>query len=164
MAVVLAGMVLRYFYLQQQLRLQEQAGVAVAAGFAALQNPASLPVQYAQQYRQPYHVPARAAEQAVEDLSELFRVSLQENQRPTTVADELRLCELYLGIEQLRLGERLQVQWQVDAAAREQPMPSLMLQPLVENAIYHGMSQLPAGRYHPCRGEPGRQGAIEVSR
>ena len=86
-----------------------------------------------------------AAEQAVEDLSELFRVSLQEAQRPTTVADELHLCELYLGIEQLRLGERLQVSWQVDDDAREQSMPSLLLQPLVENAIYHGLSQLPQG-------------------
>jgi two-component system sensor histidine kinase AlgZ len=61
------------------------------------------------------------------------------------VADELHLCELYLGIEQLRLGDRLQVAWKVDDAARRQPMPSLLLQPLVENAVYHGLSQLPAG-------------------
>ena len=61
------------------------------------------------------------------------------------MADELRLCELYLGIEQLRLGSRLRVDWQVDAAARRLPMPPLVLQPLVENAVYHGVSQLPAG-------------------
>ena len=60
-----------------------------------------------------------AAEQAVEDLSELFRVSLQENHRRTTVADELRLCELYLGIEQLRLGDRLQVDWEVRPGSRD---------------------------------------------
>jgi two-component system sensor histidine kinase AlgZ len=86
-----------------------------------------------------------AAEQAVEDLSELFRAALQESKRTTTVADELHLCELYLGIEKLRLGERLQVAWQVDVAARDQPMPSLILQPLVENAVYHGISKLPRG-------------------
>ena len=85
------------------------------------------------------------AEQAVEDLSELFRVSLGEDQRQATVADELRLCELYLGIEELRLGERLRVEWKVDDAARDQPMPSLLLQPLVENAIYHGIEPLAGG-------------------
>ena len=70
-----------------------------------------------------------SAEQAVEDLAELFRASLKESREGTTVADEVRLCELYLGIEQLRLGERLQVQWQVAEEARDAPMPSLILQP-----------------------------------
>lgn len=144
-AAVLAGIVLRYFYLQQQLRLQEQLELTARLDslrarirphflFNTMNSIASLIMSRPE-----------AAEQAVEDLSELFRFSLQENQRPTTVADELRLCELYLGIEHLRLGERLQVEWQVDAAAREQAMPSLVLQPLVENAIYHGISQLPKG-------------------
>jgi two-component system sensor histidine kinase AlgZ len=86
-----------------------------------------------------------AAERAVEDLAELFRASLQENSRTGTVADELRLCELYLGIEQLRLGERLIVEWQVESAIREEAMPSLILQPLVENAVYHGIAQLAEG-------------------
>ena len=86
-----------------------------------------------------------AAERAVEDLSELFRASLQESSRPSPVADELRLCELYLGIEQLRLGERLVVEWHVDAELRSEAMPGLILQPLVENAVYHGIAQLPEG-------------------
>ena len=144
-ALVLAGVVLRYFYLQQQLRQQEKLELQSRLDslrsrirphflFNTLNSIASLIMSRPE-----------AAEQAVEDLAELFRVSLHENQRPTSVADELHLCDLYLGIEQLRLGERLQVQWQVDAAAREQPMPSLMMQPLVENAIYHGISQLPQG-------------------
>ena len=144
-AAVLAGIVLRYFYLQQQLRRQEQLEMQARLDslrarirphflFNTMNCIASLIMSRPE-----------AAEQAVEDLSELFRVSLQENHRSTTVADELHLCELYLGIEKLRLGERLQVEWQVDAAAREQPMPSVVLQPLVENAVYHGISQLPRG-------------------
>jgi two-component system sensor histidine kinase AlgZ len=78
-------------------------------------------------------------------LSELLRVSLQESQRPTLVADEQRLCELYLAIEQMRLGDRLQVMWEVDPKVREKPMPSLILQPLVENAVYHGVAQMEGG-------------------
>lgn len=144
-AAVLAGMVLRYFYLQQQLQWQQKLELQARLDslrarirphflFNTLNSIASL-------------IESRpaAAEQAVEDLSELFRVSLQESSRSMTVADELRLCELYLGIEQLRLGERLQVDWVVPAQVRELPMPSLVLQPLVENAIYHGVSQLPSG-------------------
>ncbi len=144
-AAVLTAILLRYFYLQQQLRLQEQleltsrfdslrARIRPHFLFNTLNSIASLIVSRPE-----------VAEQAVEDLSELFRESLREDQRPTTVADELHLCELYLGIEKLRLGERLQVQWQVDPEARNQPMPSLLLQPLVENAVYHGLSQLPDG-------------------
>ena len=144
-AGVLAGIVLRYFYLQQQLRLQEKlelqsrldslrARIRPHFLFNTLNSIASLIMSRPE-----------AAEQAVEDLSELFRVSLRENQRQTTVEDELHLCELYLGIEQLRLGGRLQVEWQIDSAARDQPMPSLILQPLVENAVYHGISQLSEG-------------------
>ena len=144
-ATVLTGILLRYFYLQQQLRLQEKlelmsrldslrARIRPHFLFNTLNSIASLIVSRPE-----------TAEQAVEDLSELFRVSLREDQRQTTVADELRLCELYLGIEELRLGDRLHVQWEVDESAREQPMPSLLMQPLVENAIYHGLSQLPGG-------------------
>ena len=144
-AAVLAAILLRYFYLQQQLRIQEKLELTSRLDslhsrirphflFNTLNSIASLIMSRPE-----------AAEQAVEDLSELFRVSLREEQRPTTVADELRLCELYLGIEKLRLGDRLRVDWRVQDDAREQPMPSLLLQPLVENAVYHGLSQLPDG-------------------
>jgi two-component system sensor histidine kinase AlgZ len=144
-AAVLTGIMLRYFYLQQQLRLQEQLELQARLDslrarirphflFNTLNSIASLITSRPE-----------AAERAVEDLSELFRDSLQESQRVTTVADELRLCELYLGIEQLRLGDRLQIDWQVAPGLGETPMPSLLLQPLVENAVYHGVSQLPDG-------------------
>lgn len=144
-ATVLTGIALRYFYLQQQLLIQKQlelrsrldslrAKIRPHFLFNTLNSIASLIVSRPEE-----------AERAVEDLAELLRVSLQEHQRPTLVADELRLCELYLAIEQLRLGERLQVAWEVDPKVREKPMPSLILQPLVENAVYHGVAQLPAG-------------------
>ncbi|MCR9105603.1 MAG: histidine kinase [Gammaproteobacteria bacterium] len=144
-ACVVACVVLRYFYLQQQLRLREQQELQSRLDslrdrirphflFNTLNSIASL-----------IESRPEAAEKAVEDLAELFRASLQEERGATTVDDELRLCELYLGIEQLRLGERLTVSWQVDDAVRELPMPSLLLQPLVENAIYHGVSRIPEG-------------------
>jgi two-component system sensor histidine kinase AlgZ len=144
-AAVLGGVVLRHFYLQQQLRQQEklelqarldslQSRIRPHFLFNTMNSIASLIASHPE-----------AAERAVEDLSELFRASLRERRQPSTVADELRLCEIYLGIEKLRLGERLQVRWQVDEAALEQPMPSLLLQPLVENAVYHGIARLPKG-------------------
>ncbi len=144
-ALILGGIVLRYFYLQQQLQLREQSELQARLDalrarirphflFNTMNSIASLIAS------QP-----EAAERAVEDLSELFRASLQESNRPSTVADELRLCELYLGIEQLRLGERLVVEWHVDAELRGEAMPGLILQPLVENAVYHGVAQLPEG-------------------
>lgn len=144
-AAVVAAVMLRYFYLQQQLKLQQQLELQARLDslrarirphflFNTLNSIASLIMSRPE-----------TAERAVEDLSELFRVGLQDEQGTTTVADELRLCELYLGIEKLRLGERLQVAWRVGEQLQAMPMPSLMVQPLVENAIYHGISQLPEG-------------------
>ena len=62
------------------------------------------------------------------------------------MAEEIHLGERYLAIEKLRLGERLQVAWQVDAdVPRELRLPRLMLQPLLENAVLHGIARLPQG-------------------
>lgn len=144
-ATILAGIVLRYFYLQQQLRRQEQLELQARLDslrdrmrphflFNTLNGIASLIMS------QP-----ETAERAVEDLSELLRVSLQERSANTTVANELRICELYLGIEKLRLGERLSTEFDVQPDCLDKSMPSLVLQPLVENAIYHGISRLPEG-------------------
>lgn len=144
-AAVIAGIALRYFYLQQQLTLRERSELQARLDslrarirphflFNTLNSIASLIASH----------PERA-ETAVEDLAELFRASLREAERETTVRDELRLCELYLGIEQLRLGERLQFSCEVEPGMGDLPMPSLILQPLVENAVYHGVSRLPEG-------------------
>ena len=85
------------------------------------------------------------AEQVVEDLSELFRASLQRTGAFVRISEELDLCQRYLHIESLRLGERLRVQWQVETPPTEAEMPLLILQPLMENAVYHGIQPLPEG-------------------
>ena len=81
----------------------------------------------------------KCAEAALEDLAELFRALMQDNRHLTTLADELALCRQYLNLEQLRLGERLQVDWDVEGMPGDALVPQLMLQPLVENAVYHGI-------------------------
>lgn len=90
-------------------------------------------------------VDPEAAERVVEDLSELFRASLQQAGSVVRVSQELELCRRYLHIEQLRLGDRMQVDWQVETPPGGAEMPLLILQPLLENAIYHGIQPLPDG-------------------
>ncbi|MGH8634404.1 MAG: sensor histidine kinase [Burkholderiales bacterium] len=81
----------------------------------------------------------RRAEVALEDMAELFRVLMADNRELTPLTRELDLCRQYLGIEQLRLGERLRVEWQLEAMPRDALVPPLVLQPLLENAVYHGI-------------------------
>lgn len=85
------------------------------------------------------------AEQAIEDLADLIRASLREADRPATLSDELSLCERYLRIEKHRLGDRLQVEWGNFDAVPNLQLPPLILQPLLENAIYHGIEPLTGG-------------------
>jgi two-component system sensor histidine kinase AlgZ len=82
---------------------------------------------------------ARRAEGAIEDLAELYRMVMADARNLTTLARELDLTRQYLNLEQLRLGERLVVDWQIADAPRDALVPPLLLQPLVENAVYHGI-------------------------
>jgi two-component system sensor histidine kinase AlgZ len=79
------------------------------------------------------------AERVLEDLSALFREALADTGASVTLADEIDLAQRYLAIEQVRYGERLQVQWDIDPAAGAARVPPLVLQPLVENAVRHGV-------------------------
>ncbi|MCW8839562.1 MAG: sensor histidine kinase [Gammaproteobacteria bacterium] len=79
------------------------------------------------------------AEEALLDLADLFRASMGEEQRRIPFADELALTRRYLHMETLRLGERLRVEWRVDTIPPQALIPPLILQPLVENAVYHGI-------------------------
>lgn len=88
--------------------------------------------------------PAKA-ETLLEDLSELFRHALAEQGESVTLAEELRLARHYLDVEAVRFGPRLQVQWQLDPRADAARLPPLLLQPLVENAIQHGVEPSPRG-------------------
>ena len=79
------------------------------------------------------------AETLLEDLAELFRQALADPGESVTLADEIALAQRYLAIEQVRFGERLRVRWDLDAAASHARLPPLLLQPLVENAVKHGV-------------------------
>jgi two-component system sensor histidine kinase AlgZ len=81
----------------------------------------------------------------VEDLADLFRASLAAERMAATVATELEVAKAYVRLEQERLGNRLQVNWELAALDSMAPMPPLMLQPLLENAVYHGIERLPEG-------------------
>jgi len=81
----------------------------------------------------------RRAERALEDLADLFRVLMQDTRSFVRLADEIALLERYAAIEQLRLGERLQITWELDAAPLDALLPPMVLQPLLENAVYHGV-------------------------
>jgi two-component system, LytTR family, sensor histidine kinase AlgZ len=81
----------------------------------------------------------RRAERALEDLADLFRVLMQDTRSFVRLADEIALLERYAAIEQLRLGERLEIVWELDAAPLDALLPPMVLQPLLENAVYHGV-------------------------
>jgi two-component system sensor histidine kinase AlgZ len=81
----------------------------------------------------------RRAEVALEDLADLFRVLMRDNRELAPLADEVELCRQYLELEQLRLGERLVIDWNVKSMPGDALVPPLVLQPLLENAVYHGI-------------------------
>src|SRR5688572_5866511 len=83
----------------------------------------------------------KRAEAALEDMADLFRVLMRDNRDLAPLENEVNLCRQYLALEQLRLGERLQVDWQIDDMPGDAMVPPLVLQPLLENAIYHGIER-----------------------
>ncbi len=87
----------------------------------------------------------RRAERALEDMADLFRVLMADNRTLAPIAGEVELVRQYLAIESLRLGDRLRVAWNVDSMPPDALVPPLMLQPLVENAVYHGIEPSPEG-------------------
>lgn len=88
--------------------------------------------------------PART-EHLLEDLAELFRGALSDERVAVPLADEVELAQRYLAIEQIRFGQRLRVSWELDPQASHARVPSLILQPLVENAVRHGVEPADAG-------------------
>jgi len=85
------------------------------------------------------------AEQAVEDLADLFRASLSDAHTQIPLRDEFEIAKTHQRIEQLRLGPRLQVVWDIDSLPMRAQVPGLIIQPLLENAVYHGIEMLPDG-------------------
>ncbi len=93
------------------------------------------------------------AEQAVQDLADLFRANLNEQRNVLRLEEELEVAHIYQRIEELRLGERLRVEWKIDPLPRDALVPGLMLQPLLENAIYHGIEPRSEGGTVTVTGE-----------
>jgi len=81
----------------------------------------------------------RRAERTLEDLADLFRALMSDGRNLVRLADEVTLLERYAAIEQLRLGDRLRMTWDLDHAPMDAMLPALVLQPLLENAVYHGV-------------------------
>jgi two-component system, LytTR family, sensor histidine kinase AlgZ len=144
-AAIPAGILLRYLFMQQNLnvrrraereaRIQEQqARIKPHFLFNSMNTIASLIASN----------PAQA-ERAVEDLSDLYRRVLTESRVLIPLHEELSLCRRYLALEKLRLGDRLEVEWQIGDYGDNVKIPCLTLQPVLENAVYHGIQLIQAG-------------------
>lgn len=145
MAVLILVAGLRYGYVHEQWRRQVQAQArAEVAALTARIRPHFL-FNSMNTIASLVRDDPDTAETVVLDLAELFRSALAAGEQSQTLERELELCQRYLAIEQLRLGPRLRVLWDVDQAPLDLLVPPLLLQPLVENAVYHGIQPLPQG-------------------
>lgn len=160
-ALILIGLGLRYFYLyhesEQRLQIQAQARLQALQArirphflFNSMNTIASLT-----------HDQPDLAEQAIENLSDLFRASLAA-EASINLQQELELTRSYIALEALRLGERLKVNWRLPAEEPSMNLPALTLQPLVENAIYHGVEPLSDGGVIEIEIDE-REGNFEIS-
>ncbi len=144
-SAIVGGLVIRYFYLHAQLlarrqsellhRIQAlQSRIRPHFLFNSMNIIASL-----------IETDPKTAEVVVEDLSSLFRASLNHVGNQVSLEEEIALCKKFLHIEQLRLGKRLDVQWEVRSVPEAIKIPLLTLQPILENAVLHGVQPLPEG-------------------
>jgi two-component system sensor histidine kinase AlgZ len=161
-STVIAAVVLRYLFIQHQWRQQLQA--EARARIQALQ--ARIRPHFLFNSMNTIAALTRSrpetAEGAIQDLADLFRASLNHTHERTTLAEELTLARRYLNIEALRLGERLQVEWDMGSVPPDTRVPPLILQPLLENAIYHGIEPLPDGGLIRVTGAVDR-GMVEIA-
>lgn len=161
---IISALVLRYLYVQHQWRQQIQAEAQARVEalqarirphflFNSMNSIASLT-----------RSDPERAEQAVQDLSDLFRFTLHEATAPVTLEEEIDVAQRYLRLEKLRLGERLKVSWDIERLPLKRLVPTLILQPLLENAIYHGIERLPDGGMISIRGAAeGRRISVVIS-
>lgn len=144
-AAIVGAVVLRYLYVQHQWRKNIEA--TATSRYQALQSrirPHFL-FNCMNTIASLTRKSPELAEQSVEDLADLFRASLLEPTELYKIFEEWKLCQHYLRIETHRLGERLIVDWDIDALPDDALLPPLSLQPLLENAIYHGIERLAEG-------------------
>jgi two-component system sensor histidine kinase AlgZ len=143
-SALISAIALRYFMVQQRWRRNVEA--VQRARLEALQSRIQPHFLFNSLNTIASLIPERPqqAEGLIEDLSGLFRASLAGERPLHRLADELELTRAYLNLEQQRLGERLRLDWQVGEAP-EMQVPPLILQPLVENAVRHGIEPLTEG-------------------
>jgi two-component system, LytTR family, sensor histidine kinase AlgZ len=87
----------------------------------------------------------KQVETALEDMADLFRMAMSDARDLVPLSREIKLSKQYIALEQLRMGERLSVDWQMQDIPEIALIPPLLLQPLLENAVYHGIEALPQG-------------------
>jgi two-component system sensor histidine kinase AlgZ len=137
--LIVCGLALRYFYVSHEWRRSIE--LRAAARVHALQ--ARIRPHFLFNSMNTIAALTRSdpprAEAAVQDLADLFRAALSDKRDTITLEEELEVARTYQRIEQLRLGERLKVDWRTDPLPAHALVPGLMLQPLLENAIYHGI-------------------------
>jgi two-component system sensor histidine kinase AlgZ len=162
-ALIVGAIGLRYFYVAHQWRrnVEREARARVEALQARI-RPHFLYNSMNTIAALTRSDPARA-EAAVEDLADLFRFNLQETRPEVTLDEELEVARTYERIEKLRLGARLEVEWRFDGVPRAALVPSLLIQPLLENAIYHGVERLPAGGTVTVEGRAVAPGTLELT-
>lgn len=160
---LITGPILRYFYVTHQwqrnvraeaeARLQSlQSRIRPHFLFNSMNTIASLTRTSPEQ-----------AEAAVEDLADLFRASLRDARQFHSLTEELTLCRRYLDIEGLRLGDRLKIEWDVEDLPGDALLPPLLIQPLLENAIYHGVEpKVEGGTIRIAGRREGRQLSLEI--
>jgi two-component system sensor histidine kinase AlgZ len=142
---IVSALALRYFYVSAEWKRSiEQEAIARIRALQARIRPHFLFNSMNTIAALTRTSPERA-EQAVEDLADLFRASLSDASARISLKDEIEIARTHQRIEQLRLGERLSVRWDVDDLPMRTLVPSLMIQPLLENAVYHGIETLPRG-------------------
>lgn len=139
LCAIVAALLLRYLYLHYLWRRQVEA--EADARFQKLQariRPHFL-FNSINTIANLTHTSPRLAEELLQDLADLFRAALAKGGERTTLEAELELSRRYLHIEKQRLGERMEIVWDLEDLPGEAALPPLILQPLVENAVYHGI-------------------------
>ena len=144
-SLIMSAIIVRMLYLQSESRRRQQA--ELQARLQALQARIQPHFLFNSLNSVASLIPADAdkAEQALLDLSDLFRAALGRNDGLSSWQQELELAQRYLSLEQLRLAGRLRLDWQTGQLPADLPIPHLCLQPLLENAILHGLQPLPQG-------------------
>ena len=150
-AAIPAGAILRLFYFQHQLR--QQQGASQQARIEALQSKIRPHFLFnsMNSLASLISTDPDKAEETLENLCDLFRYALHDGTEGVSLQLEVDACKKYLQIEKLRLAERLQYDWDIDVDMENISVPALLLQPLIENAVFHGIQPARKGGYLKIR-------------